>query len=352
MRVGAVRFGRLAVAVVASGALATLGGAPAAARPIAAKPAAQANATSAVPRQAFKVTIYPAYTTAGLHTTFEVTVANTSSQGTMLRSVQVTPPTGFTVVHASPTSPLRRKTFVRKRTFSLHQISLKPGHKMEFNVTATAPIKCGSGALLRWTSRAFEGSSPSGPQLALQTTASTVGVTVVCPQLAACGDGGPACSTSVKTSVSAYGVVSNAAAGTLHGTLDVGRRLTCGTYRFRDPNWYDSVVSPPSGATAPPAGTPPIVDQVSYTIVNASSQGLAFCLGAGYDFATASGAMAPAGKLPNGNAGFIGLLPMCTPAAPPCISSISQQADSNAQTGSDAVLSIEIPELGDPWGGS
>jgi hypothetical protein len=265
--------------------------------------------------------------------------------------VQVTPPTGFTLARPSPTSPLRRKTFVQKRTFSLRQILLKPGHKMQFDVTATAPTQCGQGTLLRWTSRAFQGSRASGPQLALQTATSSVGVTVVCPQLAPCGDGGPACSTSVNTSVSSYGVVSNATAGALHGTLDVGKRLTCGAYRFRDPNWYDTVVTPSPGATAPPAGTPPIVDQVSYTIVNAGTQGLGFCLGAFYDFVTASGAMAPAGQLPNGNAGFIGLLPMCTAASPPCISSISQQYHPNAKTGYAAVMGIQVPEQGDPWGG-
>jgi hypothetical protein len=185
----------------------------------------------------------------------------------------------------------------------------------------------------------------------LQPSASTVGVTVVCPQIAPCGDGGPPCSTNVNTTVSTYGVVSNAAAGTLHGTLDVGRRLICGAYGFHDRNWYDSVVTPPATAP-PPAGTAPIVDVVSYTVKNTTSKGIDFCLGAAYDFVTASGNQAPAGTLPNGNAGFIGLLPMCTPASPPCISSISQQSDPKAKTGYDAVLSVQIPELGDPWGGS
>jgi hypothetical protein len=315
----------------------------------AARQAAAVQQGAAV-KHAFKVTVFPAYTTAGLQTTFEVTVANTSSQGAILRSVQVTPPAGFTVARPGPAAPLRRKTFVKQRTVSLHQILIKPGHKMEFNVTATAPTTCGQGTALRWTSRAFQGTTPTGPQLALQTAASNVGINVVCPQLAPCGDGGPACSTSVNTSVSTYGVVSNAASGTLQGTLDVGKRLKCGSYRFRDPNWYESVVTQPPGTTAPPAGTPPIVDTVSYTIVNASTQGLGFCLGALYDFVTASGAMAPAGKLPNGNTGFIGLLPMCTSGATPCISTIAPQTDANAKSGFDAVLSIQIPEHGDPWG--
>lgn len=158
MRVARVRFARVSLAAGAVLGFATLAGAAAAA------PVRQAAAKSAAVKHAFKVTIYPAYTTAGLQTTFEVTVANTSSQGTTLHSVQVIPPTGFTLVRPGPTAPLRRKTFVQNRTFSLHQISLKPGQKMEFNVAATAPTACGQGAVLRWTSRAFEGSKVSGPQ--------------------------------------------------------------------------------------------------------------------------------------------------------------------------------------------
>ncbi|HTP21762.1 MAG TPA: hypothetical protein VMJ65_19300 [Solirubrobacteraceae bacterium] len=343
MRVARLGFARASLAVGVVLGLTAFGGATAAAWP-----GQQGMVKRSKLKHAFEVTVAPAYATAGLPTTFQVTIANTSAQTTMLRSVQVTPPAGFTVAHPSPTAPLRSKTFVHKRTLSLHQISLKPGHKLEFNVTATAPTTCGSGTPVRWTSRAFQGSSPAGPQLTFQRAGSTVGVTVVCPQVSTCAASGPACSTTVKTSVSSYGVTSNAAAGTLEGTLNVGRELKCGAYRFRDPNWYGTAVTPP--ASGLPPGAPPIVDQVSYTILNASSQGLGFCLGALYDFPTASGAMAPARKLPNGKRGFIGLLPMCTPASPPCISSISQQPDSNAKSGSDAVMIIQIPEQGDPWG--
>ena len=151
MRVGAVRFGRLAVAVAASGALAALCGAPAAAR-TGAKPGARAaQGTLAIPRQAFKVTIYPAYTTAGQSTTFEVKVANASAPGTMLQSVQLSPPPGFALSRPGPNAPLRRKTLVQRRTLSLRRISLKPGSNVQFNVIATAPKRCGK-RLQRWTS--------------------------------------------------------------------------------------------------------------------------------------------------------------------------------------------------------
>jgi len=349
MRVARVRLARFAVlawAALGFGAIGfgAIAGPPAAAAATAATAATTAPATVG---QSFKVDVYPAYSTAGLPTTFVVTVSNTSSTATTLHSVQVTPPLGFTVARPS-NGTLRRKMFVHGRTFSLHGISVHPGSKMLFNVTATPPAgKCGH-VRLRWSSHAFTGATPSGPQLGLQSTASSVGVTVACPQTAACGDGGPACSTSVPTSVSNYGVVSNASAGTLEGTLDVGTRLRCGGYTFHDPNWYNTVVVPP--ATGFPPGTAPIVDTVSYTIRNTTLKGLGFCLGAGYEFTTASGAPAPAGTLPTGKTGFIGLLPMCTAGGPPCIATISQRADSSATTGHDAVMTIQIPETGDPWG--
>jgi hypothetical protein len=348
MRVGAVRLGRLGLAVAASGALVALGGAPAVARPETTPGARGAQETAAIPRQAFKVTIYPAYTTAGQSTTFEVKVANASAPGTMLQSVQLSPPPGFTLSRPGPNAPFRRKTLVQRRTLSLRHISLKPGAKLQFNVNATAPKRCGN--LTHWTSHAFQAATPTGAQLSLQSALSNVGVTVVCPSTAVCGDGGPACSTSLPTSVSSYGVVSNASAGTLRGTIDVGRRLTCGAYQFHDSNWYDSVVTPPATPPPPTATVVPIVDTVSYTIKKTTTQGLDFCLGATYDFPTASGGQAPAAKLPTGAAGFIGLLPMCTPAIPPCISNISQTSDPSG-TGYDAVMTVQIPESGDPWGG-
>ena len=332
MSVARVRFARLAVVAGAILGLGTLGGASAAAQ------------QTAAGQPSFKVTISPAYATAGQWTTFEVTVVNTSPRGISMKSLQLTAPTGFTL-QSTPTSSWQSKGKIHGRTLS-RRVSVKPRAKLQFNVRATAPAGCGK-SVLRWTSRAFQSAMPSGPQLAFHSGPSSVGVTVVCPLTAACGDGGPACSTNVVTSVSTYGVVSNAGSGTLRQTLNVGNPLRCGAYRFRDPNWYDSGVT---SAVPPPAGTPPILDQISYTIKNASQNGIGFCLGATYQFTTASGTPATAGKLPNGNPGFIGLLPMCSNGTPPCISTISQQPDASAKSGEDAVMSIQIPETGDPWG--
>ena len=318
---------------------------------LAAPGAVPAATTPAGP--SFKVTISPEYATARQQTTFQVTVVNTSSPGTTLGSVNVTPPAGFTPPHPAPGTPLRGKTKVQRRTLSLQQIALRPGRHRQPAITAIAPSKCGRGgrALLHWTSQAFEGATGSGAQLALNSALSRLGVTVLCPAAAACGDGGPACSTRLVTSGSTYAVVSDAPSGTLRQTVNVGNQLTCGRYRFRDANWYDSVVvpatSPPPTGTAP---TTPIVDTVTYTIRNAAAKGIGFCLGVDYQFTTASGAPARAGKLPTGRPGFVGLLPRCAGGKPPCISSVTQPDGAAGQRRHDVLLRINVAENGDPWG--
>jgi hypothetical protein len=302
---------------------------------------------STVIKPSFKVTIAPEYTTAGQPTTFQVTIVNTSPSGNTLGSVKISPPSGFTPPHPTAGSPLRRKATVRNRSLMLHQISVNPGKRARLSVTATAPAKCGTRTILHWTSQAFVGQNGSGAQLALNAATSSLGVKVLCPDVMPCGVAGVACHTSLITSNSTYAVVSDAASGTLSQTVNVGNQMRCGAYRFRDPNWYDSAVTP---ATTSPPTTTPIVDTVTYTIRNAKAKGTGFCLGVGYEFTTASGAPARAGTLPTGKPGFIGLLPTCSTSKPPCISSISQRADSSRKVGFDALMTIEIPETGDPWG--
>jgi len=295
------------------------------------------------------VTISPGYTTAGQPTTFRLTVVNTSTAATTLGSVNLTPPAGFTPPHPVPGAPLRRRTHVQNRTLSLRRLQLGPGKQAQLSLTETAPAQCGR-TNLRWTSKAFQGTTASGPQLALDAALSSLGITVLCPATKPCGPNESPCSTSLVTANSTYAVVSDASSGTLRQTVNVGNPLVCGNYRFRDPNWYDSLVI---GTTAPPptAAPAPIVDQVTYRIRNTRARGTGYCLGATYDFTTASGTHAPAATLPNGSLGFVGLLPGCSTAAPPpCISSISTQKDPSTHVGFDALMKIQIPETGDPWG--
>jgi hypothetical protein len=330
------RVGYLRVVLAAAGVLAcaAIGSAPA------------IGQTAAAAGSTFKVLIAPAFTTAQQQTTFLVKVTNTSAPGTTLRSVRLTAPRGFKV-SPPPNTTLGQHMVVQGRTLTVRRISVAPGQTLGFPVTATAPSNCSRSALA-WTARAFEAANASGTQLSLQSAFSQLAVSVLCPGVAPCGDGGPPCSTSLVTSNSTYAVISNASTGTLRQTVNVGKRLTCGSYRFRDPNWWDAAVV---STTQTPITAPiPIFDRVTYKIRNATAKGIGFCLGAAYDFTTASGNKAKAGPLPTGNPGFVGLVPRCSRSKPPCIASVSQKPDASAKTGFDTLMKVNIPENGgDPW---
>jgi hypothetical protein len=334
---GFSRVGYLRVVVAAAGVLgcAAIGSTP-----------ATAGQTAAAAGSTFKVLITPAFTTAQQPTTFLANVTNTSAPGTTLRSVQLTAPRGFKL-SPPPNTPLGQHMVVQGRTLTVRRISVAPGQALRFPVTATAPSKCSRSALA-WTARGFKAANASGTQLSLQSALSQLALSVLCPGVAPCGDGGPPCSTRLVTSNSTYAVISNASAGTLRQTVNVGKPLTCGSYRFRDPNWWGAAVV---STTQTPITAPiSIFDHVTYKIRNTTAKGIGFCLGAAYDFTTASGNKAKARPLPNGNAGFVGLLPRCSRSKPPCIASVSQKPDASAKTGFDAVMKVNLPENGgDPW---
>ena len=309
-----------------------------------------AKASAAAAQPAFKLDVYPSYATAGFATTFKITVTNTS-RGTTLHSIQLTPPRGFALARFTRTSPLRRTATILNRTLSVRNITVRAGATMPILVTATPPkarTQCHA-AVMRWSTRAFQGTTPTGPQLALRTTGSQTAVTVVCPKFSGCGPGGNGCHTHQPTRVSNYDVSDNATSGGLNETIDVGRELICPGYTNRDKNWYDETLT---NASPAPAGTAPFVDTVTYRIDNTTSSGVGFCLGASYDFTSASHAQAPHGTLPNGKPGFVGLLPPCRGGAPPCIANTAQPPDPAVSSGYDTVLTVLIPEIGDPWGGS
>jgi hypothetical protein len=76
------------------------------------------------------------------------------------------------------------------------------------------------------------------------------------------------------------------------------------------------------------------------------------CYGAPYGFVTKSGAQAVAGTLPDGTAGFIGLLPDCgAPGATVCIQSRTSQPDPSSPLGFDVIVTYFVPAglPGDPW---
>ena len=76
------------------------------------------------------------------------------------------------------------------------------------------------------------------------------------------------------------------------------------------------------------------------------------CFGAPSDFVTAGGTLASAGTLPDGSAGFIGLLPNCgASGATVCIQSRAAQL-AVPPIGFELIVTAFVPEglTGDPWG--
>ena len=169
------------------------------------------------------------------------------------------------------------------------------------------------------------------------------------------------CQTSIVTSTSEFGVTANPDtsqpnAGTLTESLDVGTPLECPDYSPADPSWFNFVMSIASRSKT-------IIYRINQLPFSALRH-IHFCLGAPYEFTTRSGAAAPAGILPDGEAGFIGLLPRCyrhdhgwlkrgalraEHSTGPCVASRAAAEDGGAI---DIVLTVDIPPglPGDPWG--
>jgi hypothetical protein len=69
------------------------------------------------------------------------------------------------------------------------------------------------------------------------------------------------------------------------------------------------------------------------------------CYGGGYDFITSAGQEAPPATLPNGNAGFAGLLPNCgTTGATVCVQSRQSRLDLSSPIGFDLLVTVFVPE--------
>ena len=165
------------------------------------------------------------------------------------------------------------------------------------------------------------------------------------------------CQTSISTSESVFSVTANPDtsqpnAGTLTGSADVGTALQCQGYIAEDPNWFSFLMSSVNRSKV-----------ISYTIKQVPASAVRhtrICLGAPYEFTTRSGTPAPQGTLPDGESGFIGLLPRChrrwypyrnppPQAGGPCVASRTRTPDGTAF---EVTLTVDIPEglAGDPWG--
>lgn len=154
---------------------------------------------------------------------------------------------------------------------------------------------------------------------------------------------GQTCQTTTTTNDSTLTV---AGSGNVTISTDVGSPLTCPGYTAQDGHWFSFLSSSGAGKL------------VTYELMPATAQkeavgGTHFCFGATYDFPTSSGTPAPAGTLPDGASGFIGLLPVCAGApTTPCVSSRSKTTDPSSPAGYDVTFQVTVPAglPGDPWG--
>jgi hypothetical protein len=164
------------------------------------------------------------------------------------------------------------------------------------------------------------------------------------------------CQTTLSTAASDFQVTAQADpskpnAGTLSESVDVGTPLQCPGYAQLDPNWWEFSMSSANRSKT-------ILNTLKVPLLPLSGPLDAIlnltqaCLGTTAEFTTKSGQPAPAGTLPDGSSGFIGLLPDCPgPANDPCVVSRQTGLDLSNGIGFDIVLTLYIPEgfAGDPW---
>lgn len=166
---------------------------------------------------------------------------------------------------------------------------------------------------------------------------------------------GAGCTDTIDTSTSSFqvDVGSGSTAATLSESVDVGTPQNgdpgCSGYRPRSVDWYEFNVTPADGKTYDRTKT------ITWTVFRVSADGFEVCYGAPYDFQTGFGdngaIFAPAGTLPDGTIGFVGLLDSCdalgdAQSSNPCWTSIDS-------TDSGTVATVQIPAglSGDPFMG-
>jgi hypothetical protein len=138
------------------------------------------------------------------------------------------------------------------------------------------------------------------------------------------------------------------AGGTLTLSVDQGTKPVCsslagGTYAGKDQNFYGVLYTPDPG-------TPEVAKTITYTIFNTGTvPGIQLCFAAPYPFELADNSFfappPPPATLPDGTAGYVGLLVNCAKATQPGPCQTSTVQNNNT------VLTINIPagESGDPW---
>ena len=146
-------------------------------------------------------------------------------------------------------------------------------------------------------------------------------------------------------------IIAGPGAGTLTESVNGnnGAPLNCAGYTSADPNVYSFLTTTSVHKKITITIDDPLTPLTGTIAVYLAAQDI--CFGATADFAVKGGGLAPAGTLPGGTPGFIGLLPNC-PAAGPCQDRTDDRAipDSNSPIGYDIVLIADVPQTfpGDP----
>ncbi len=129
--------------------------------------------------------------------------------------------------------------------------------------------------------------------------------------------------------------------------LDAGEPLTCAGYKRRDTSWFEFTLTAKTRIG--------IVYRISDTIHNTTPLGVRFCAGLPYAFKTFSGKPAVHTTLPDGTAGYVGLLRNCVRnqagkivTRDPCVAAVRKAGAVNT------IVSVRIPATSqaDPWGGA
>lgn len=160
--------------------------------------------------------------------------------------------------------------------------------------------------------------------------------------------GSGTCTTNASTTTSSLAVTTpSGTTTTLSVSFNIGSPLVCTGYTPMDSSWFSFLSSSTTSGKIVTYVVRPSTDQKE--IVGATQ----FCLGAPYQFETASGTPAAAGTLPDGSSGYTGLLPRCKTGMPgPCVASKGTTPDASSPTGFDIVVNVSFPAglPGDPWG--
>lgn len=324
--------------------------------------AATASTALAKP-SSYSAVVTPRSAAAGATQVFNVVLTNeTASNG--INSAMITPPKGFTLLGASS---LQGTIQLQPNKVIVRDLNLAPLGTVNVLVTAIAPpADPGS---TDWKTQAFSnGQNSAGPALdtgASRTSTPTTNPQTIssdCPANQGCSP--PPLSTP-STSFS-MGVGSGATDATVTESVDVGTPMDgpgglndpgCATYTPQSPDWYGFDVSATDRSK-----------DITFMVKDSDPSKFKVCFGAPYEFQDETGSPAPPGTLPDGTAGFVGLLPRCSTdtifapvngdfalsaadVAPPTFicANISGQPQADGSSTTTATLTIPPGLPGDPF---